>query len=531
MVLHTAQIIVPSALALVLHTAQIIVPSALALVFLTYRLSRKQFPLPPGPPADPVIGHLRSIPPVGQDVFFYKLGKKYVLGKSLVILNSVQAATDLLDKRSHNYSHRPQFPVFELWGIGDLLVVVDYGKEFLMQRKMVQQYFHKEKCQDYRPVQLREARLFVQNLLSTPDHWSDLLFRFTTAIIIDITYGRQVVSIDDPYVKIAEACAGVAAEAGAIGGTPVDLFPFLRYFPSWFPGTYYATLARKAVDKFQRLKEYPFVQVMEQMKQDDEASIKHIKAAAAIVYLAGAETTSSTLCFFVLAMVLHPECQQKAQDEIDAVVGYDRLPEFHDRENLAYLECLLQETLRWFQVLPMGVPHRTMEDDIYNGMLIPKGSTVIANTRAMTLDESVYQDPFTFDPTRYLAAPAGRGEPYPTGPFGFGRRICPGRHFADDTLWIAMATILATISIAKAVGNDGKEIIPDVVPVTVGSTSRPRPFRCRLEARNDAASNLLRNFVVDGVGLMWCHQGKVSQAARSTVTCVHPFSSPFTTAE
>ncbi|KAG6850211.1 hypothetical protein H0H93_016390 [Arthromyces matolae] len=94
-----------------------------------------------------------------------------------------------------------------------------------------------------------------------------------------------------------------------------------------------------------------------------------IQAASTMLFVAGADTTSSSLAFFVLAMVLYPECQAKAQEEIEAVVGSKRLPEFQDRDNLPYLECLVQETLR------------SMEDDVYKGMLIPKGSVVIANVR------------------------------------------------------------------------------------------------------------------------------------------------------
>jgi len=337
-------------------------------------------------------------------------------------------------------------------------------------------------------------------------------------VIIDIGYGHQIVSADDPYIKIAAGGCEASAESGPPGGTPVDLFPILRYFPSWFPGTHYANFARYASHKIRLLREYPFAQVEEQLANgtakpsflsyqleslgrrnglEDAASVKRIQAAATVIYIAGAETTSSTLAFFFLAMVLYPECQKKAQDEIDSVIGSDRLPDFYDRESLPYIECVLQETLRWNQAAPAGVPHKTMEDDIYNGMLIPKGSTVIANARGMTLDESVYQDPFNFDPTRFLPAPMGRGEQYPST-FGFGRRICPGRYLADDSLWIAIATIIATITISRAIGEDGKEIIPDVAPVAIGITSHPKPFPCRLEPRNNTALNLLREVTESG---------------------------------
>lgn len=102
--------------------------------------------------------------------------------------------------------------------------------------------------------------------------------------------------------------------------------------------------------------------------------------------------TSSTLLVFVLAMTLHPEVQTKAQEEVDRVIGHDRLPDFSDRENLPYIECVLLETLRWYPILPLGkhlpsseeiflqmgngagVPHLTRMDDVFDGMYIPKGN-------------------------------------------------------------------------------------------------------------------------------------------------------------
>ena len=82
---------------------------------------------------------------------------------------------------------------------------------------------------------------------------------------------------------------------------------------------------------------------------------------------------------FFLAMVLYPDAQEKAQAEIDAVVGADRLPEFSDRPSLPYINALVKELLRWHPATPIGVPHRVVADDEYNGCVIPGGATIFAN--------------------------------------------------------------------------------------------------------------------------------------------------------
>ena len=77
-------------------------------------------------------------------------------------------------------------------------------------------------------------------------------------------------------------------------------------------------------------------------------------------------------------MSLFPDVQEKAQEELSGVVGPDRLPDFSDYEQLVYIQAVVLETMRWFPVAPLAIPHRVIRDDEYRGMLIPKGSTVIA---------------------------------------------------------------------------------------------------------------------------------------------------------
>ncbi|KAG6907100.1 hypothetical protein DXG01_010513 [Tephrocybe rancida] len=393
---------------------------------------------------------------------------------------------------------------------------------------MLQKYFGRDKIVQHRHTSTREARVLVQNLASDPQKRDILLMRFATAMIIAVSYGHQITTDDDPYLKIADdVCRFAVPTLSPPEGSLVNLFPWLQHFPTWFPGTYHANRAREAGHFVRQLYEYPYTDVKRQLANgtakpsflatqfeelqsgeiDPGVTIEHIQGASAITYVAGAETTSSTLSIFIFALLLHPECQTKAQEEIDRVIG-GRLPEFSDRDSLPYVECLLQEThryvssssvssygesptyVRWHPTVPLGVPHYSMEDDVYNGMFIPKESIVIANARGMTLDETVYHEPSAFNPDRFLPKPLGRGEPHPTVSFGFGRRVCPGRHLADDSLWMAMATILTTLSISKVIGDDGKEVTPEL-KFTLGVTSHPHPFECDIRPRNAMAVSLI----------------------------------------
>ncbi|KAL0945486.1 hypothetical protein HGRIS_000972 [Hohenbuehelia grisea] len=478
-------------------------------IFILYHTqkARSNPPLPPGPPADPIIGHLRILPEANQHLVFHEWCKRYgniiylhCLGRSIIVLNDLESAVELLEKRSNNYSDRPKFRYFELLGWKASVTFMQYGRRFRKHRRLLNEAFNSDICETYRPMQRDLAHGLAQRLMERPEEFDSILNWYSVAIVMRITYGRHVASNDDMYVEMARDASALFANAGPPGGNPIDLFPFLQHLPSWFPGTYYANFARKWSHIVHKLHDYPYDAVkrqvadgtaessyistnlergMERDLSDEEA--EDIKATAASIYAAGHETTWATALWFVLAMVLYPECQRKAQAEIDAVVG-DRMPDYADRPALPYVECLIQEVFRWQPVVPLGIPHRAMKDDVYNGMFIPEGSIVLANATGMSRDENIYKDPDRFIPLRFRPQPEGNSEPHPEATFGFGRRICPGRHLAVGSVYMAVVTILATLDISRKLDDNGKEIIP-VVECQTGLGSHPKPFDCVISTR------------------------------------------------
>jgi cytochrome P450 len=161
--------------------------------------------------------------------------------------------------------------------------------------------------------------------------------------------------------------------------------------------------------------------------------------------------TNAALGHFIAAMLLYPDVQAKAQAELDAIVGSDRLPDFSDRSNLPYVNSVILETLRWKVLLPMGksdswdhspimnihagLPHCTTADDVFDGYFIPRGSLLMANLWAIMHDPEVYEEPDDFRPERFLRTGAqGQLElnPEVLDPaatiFGYGRRCATFSH-------------------------------------------------------------------------------------------------------
>jgi cytochrome P450 len=168
-------------------------------------------------------------------------------------------------------------------------------------------------------------------------------------------------------------------------------------------------------------------------------------------------------------MIAFPEVQRRAQDELDTVVGRDRLPTFADAPRLPYVHAIVKEIFRWRPAAPLGIPHATSEEDWYEGMFIPKGTVCISNIWHCNHDRAVFgDDADEFRPERHLDE---QGE-LSLGPletnrqghvaYGFGRRICVAKNLANDTLFINIARILWAANLERVRDENGKDIPLDM---------------------------------------------------------------------
>ncbi|RPD62685.1 cytochrome P450 [Lentinus tigrinus ALCF2SS1-7] len=476
-------------------------------------------PLPPGPKAIPFIGNVAHMRKLQPWLAHRELCEKYgelvyipVMGQSIAILGSPRVLSDLLEKRSAVTSDHPQSPLIPLAGQNGNFSLMAYTPWWRRHRRAFWQYFFPAASEQYRPIQCKSTQVFLRKLLDDPTHLVDHIRYSFTSSIVKIIYGFDVAEKNDKCVMMMEK-ALEGGEAFVPGKYYVEFLPFLRHIPGWVPGAGFqkdfarwrnaAQWVRNAmVEKTQEgmtdgsTSQSVVAQLIGRIDEKDSTKASEeldiVKNVALTSYEGGADTTYSTLQTFFVAMAMFPDVQKKAQAELDAVVGPDRLPDHSDRADLPYINALVKEAVRWAPALPFSIPHRSIQDIVYDGYFIPSGTILIPNTWACLHDPEAYPDPERFMPERFLKG--GKLDPDVCDPgrfaFGYGRRLCPGRYFADASLFINIAMILHVFNIDPPLDEDGRAV-PMELKMTSSIVSYPEDCRCTITPRSEQARQLI----------------------------------------
>ncbi|KXN84166.1 O-methylsterigmatocystin oxidoreductase [Leucoagaricus sp. SymC.cos] len=512
-----------------------------AIAHLAYRHRRKKLlPLPPGIPGWPLLGNALDMPLQYVHVFYKDLGKRLgtkiihmeALGMHVIVLNDIEMAQDLLEKRSALYSSRSVsgFTVLDVHGllhltersakVSSLFSTMPYGVNWRHHRRMFEQYFSDNSLPRVQEMQIEFLRkCLLVNLYSHPDQFEEHVKNCVGGVSTSMTYGFTVQRQDDPVVHYFEKAIVDATAAAAPGNFLVNIIPQLKYIPEWMPGAHFKKTGRELRKRLLEAMDVPYQKSLDSMnagtaresfvsatlerhrdQSDFEGKAVCAKETAGDVFGAASETTVASTMTFILAMLKYPDVQRMGQQELDSVVGPDRLPDFSDLSCLPYLSAIVKEVLRWNPIAPAGVPHLTTDEDTYNGYYIPKNCMIIANTYAMLHDEEIFQNPTNFDPSRFTNIDGTIRNDLPNpekiATFGFGRRICPGRDIALSMLHIVAASILHLFDIAPAYDNEGNPV--DVEPKFYAESlvSNPLPFKCKITPRAGRdVESLLQEYV------------------------------------
>ncbi|KAL9710038.1 hypothetical protein Ac2012v2_007100 [Leucoagaricus gongylophorus] len=521
----------------------------LLIVFYIWRQhkTRSAVPLPPGPPRLPIIGNIHNKPAKFEWEAYANWGQKYgseviylnMAGTHIVVLNTRKAASDLLEKRGSIYSSRAHSTmVHDLIGFTWLFAVMPNDDGWRIRRRLLQRYF-KFPIEDshaianvnltwQRPHQTKYINKLLEKLVERPDHFMKHLIHMVGSVSLSTTFGLAIKPEDDPYIKLSCIGAEGLKQATVPGAFLVDVFPFMKQFPRWCS---FLKKARLWHEDMRAMLEIPFEDAKKQWQNQgkiggnqgsalvsfvsealddiyssdapDLQQEEFIKEVCATIFMGTIGTTSGVMHVFMLAMVHNLEVQKRAQVELDSVLrgpdGKLRLPTHDDEPMLPYCTAVVKETLRWSPIAPICIPHMSTEEDVYEGYQIPKGAVVIPNAWAMLHDPEMYQDPSAFIPERFLhkdgTLDTELAKDVELG-FGFGRRICPGRHLGSSIVWLAAVSILTTCKILKAKDEDGNIIEPGM-ELESAITADPKPFKCNIKPRSAETAELIKQVAMD----------------------------------
>ncbi|CAE6539432.1 unnamed protein product [Rhizoctonia solani] len=478
--------------------------TSLSLALLLYRYWRStgksKIRHPPSPSSLPFVGNLFSVPSGPEYYAFATLGEQLksdiiflnILGHKIVILNSAEAASEILEKRSALYSDRPSIPMVtdpSLMNWSGLVSLARYNDVWRNYRRMMNNWFNIRAVDQFNDLQDRQARSLLQRLLSATDHAQPFervkeeIFFSMGSSMLQLAYGYKPQSPQDPFFKEAVLAFHNATLAGMQTNFLVNTFPTLLYVPDWFPGTSWKRIGREWGVQQDKAKTKPYEWVKAQVASGShQPSLlgsllqghkllsgltarekeERLKEVGIVTYGGGTDTSANFLVSFVAEMVLNPHVQARAQEELDTVLGQGVLPSVSDKKRLPYIRNLIDEVFRLHPVVPLG------------------------------RDPRHYENPEVFDPDRYLDSNVQRPPV-----FGWGRRICPGAHFAESSVFINTASLLATYTFSKKRSRSGQEIMPQIEVDRNSIFLELKPFDFELKLRSDAHHQLILGTIND----------------------------------
>ncbi|KIK35825.1 hypothetical protein CY34DRAFT_811854 [Suillus luteus UH-Slu-Lm8-n1] len=434
--------------------------AVLAVLYKKFSLAdgKNTIPFPPGPPARwfwsnalPSVNIARALTDLVREygpVVSFRQGSQVI-----IVIGSVEATTTIMETEGRSLVDRPpSIAAGEMLSNGMRIVMARSGERFRRLRKAVHTHLQPKAAEAYKDMQHDNARKFVLDILNNPKDHQKHAARYSASVILRVTYGKSTpTSNTDPEVIRIYKVLNHFELVMRPGAYLVDRVPLLRYLPGYGQqltewhneelSLYRHQLGRVKSEIEQNKASPSFTKTLLEHTEDHQLATDEMAYLAGTLFGAGADTTAVGITTAIMAAACHPLAQAKVHEELDMIVGSDRVPTFKDLSSLPQLHAFLLEALRWRPVIPIGFPHRATRDIIWQGYCIPEGATVYGCHWAICRDPIAFPDPEKFDPQRWLDSDGRLKDNMKSFTFGFGRRVCPGRHLAENSMYIGLALL------------------------------------------------------------------------------------------
>ncbi|KAH9476426.1 Cytochrome P450 monooxygenase [Psilocybe cubensis] len=491
------------------------------LAFKVLSIGKREANLPPGPPTIPVLGNIHLLPRKFMFVKFSEWAKEYggifslkIANSTMIVLSDMRAVKEILDDHSIETSSRPFFYALEAVTNGKFFLLASSDNEsWKVGRKLTQLFMTSQAAHSHARIAEQESIQLLHDILESPLDICQHFTRYTFSAITSLTFGRREPNHDSP--KIREFADYIRNFTNTISpeAAPVDLIPILKYIPERFAPWKRLWKVTQAQQQalYYSLLEYTeskvrggngsgsFVETLLEKQAELKLSRDMIAYIAGVLMDGGTESTATTLQSLILCLVKSPASYRKAQEEIDRVVGNGRLPVASDINNLPYIQAILKEIQRLRPAGPTGIPHAATKNLQYGEYIIPKGVPIMINVWGILNDPDLYERPDEFWPERYMIAPDGTKPDIEKEysiraslPFGSGKRLCPGIHFANMNLNMATMRFIWAFNLTAFDEQATSTDIWDFQEEYLGGvTFTPKPFQCKITPRSEERKQMI----------------------------------------
>ncbi|KAL3457025.1 cytochrome P450 [Aspergillus heterothallicus] len=390
-----------------------------------------------------------------------------------ISLGSFEAIRELLCERAENYAPRP-------FSVVGKYFTQDYHPALLRDPKRAEAYDRilwallqeTDALQRHEELEHAESMRLMQTLLrSRGMDLSTVLHRHAYSLTWALGFGDRLLSTDDErYREIARIRAQLKHASEFPIVSHIEMLPILDRIPFAFApwkwigyihfvqsSSFYNKYAEEALEK----RGWNWIKAARKFNCDQELGLSDTEIAFLIGSLVEMSTINAEIlgnC--ILAAVTHSDAVKKAKQELDEVVGTERLPAIEDEPYLPIVRVFVYEVLRWKPVTALGVPQLASADDEYMGYTIPKGSTILVSGQAATHDNTKFEDPDSFRPERWLEILAHPQADLGSLSFAFDELVSTTQLLTGPSLMLNVARILWGFDLEHAGGIEISEAIP-----------------------------------------------------------------------
>ncbi|XP_056382391.1 cytochrome P450 2J4-like [Hyla sarda] len=475
------------------------------LVCLLWKMRRPKG-FPPGPTPLPVFGNLLQMdfsnPLEGLKKFSKEYGPVYSIYLGFtpaVVVRGLKDLKEVLVTKGVEFADRPEHRISQVISRSKGLVVAPYGRGWKEHRRFtlstLRNFGLGKKSMEERICE--ESVYLIEELKKNKDSLYDphyVLENAVSNIICSIVFGRRYDYDDSTFRDILTLVRENMKMATQFWAQLYNAFGFVRYLPlphqKMFRNvkTVFGFLEKVLEEhKRTRVPEQPrdyidcYLDEMGKEHEDDNRSTfdnENLFTCVADLFVAGTETTSASLDWCLLYMMLYPDIQEKCREEIDKIRGTRDHLDYEDRVHMPYTQAVLQEVQRFASVVALGVAHSPIKDVQLKGYTIPKGITIITDLSSLHYDESQWKYPYEFNPENFLNKDGELKKVDSFLPFSAGPRVCLGENLARMEIFLFFTSMLTHFEFQLP---DPKSP-PSITPL-FGISQTPKRFKTKLVQR------------------------------------------------